>query len=136
MLGAVLAPGFSKTAGSRPGHREAGRHGKDELAIAIFGRSVAHDFCESPAESAEAAKPNVEADVSDTSRGLPEQEHRALHPPALKVTVRSLAERRLEGPDEVGLGYVSDARKTYEIQRLRVSAIHRIAGSKHAAIQL
>src|ERR1700676_5324061 len=111
MLGAALSPGFSKTARSHPGHREAGRHGKHELAIAILGRRVTNDFRERPAESTEAPKPNIKADVGDTSRGLPEQEHRPLHPPALQVTMRRLAKGRPKGPDEMSLGYRSDLRE-------------------------
>src|SRR4029077_19784655 len=103
MLGAVLGPGFSKTARSHPGHGEAGRDGKHELAIAIFRRRIANDVRERSAESAKASKPNVEADVSDAALSLPEQEHRAFDPPTLKVAVRRLPESGFEGPDEMSL---------------------------------
>src|SRR6266853_3278604 len=99
MLGPVLGPGFSKTARSHPGHREAGRYRKNELAIAIFGRRVTHDVRERPAESAKAPKPNIQADVRDAPLSLPQQEHRALDPPSLQVAMGRLAECGLEGPD-------------------------------------
>src|SRR4029077_5423415 len=136
MLGTVLGPGFSKTARSHPGHREAGRDGKNELAIAIFGRGVANDVRERAAESAEAAKPNIETDVRAAPLSLPQQEHRTLHPPALKVPMRCLAEGGLEGTNEMGFGYIRDLRKVGKIQRLRISAIHGVARPQHSAIDL
>src|ERR1700674_1063207 len=136
MLSAAFDPGFSKTARSHPGHREAGRDGKHELAIAVFGRRIANDVGEGPAESAEAAKADVEADVSDAARCLPQQEHRPLHPPALQVAMRRLAESRAKGPYEMSLGNRRDLRQVGDVERLRVGAIHRVACSPHAAIEL
>jgi hypothetical protein len=136
MLGAVLCPGFSKTARSHPGHGEAGRDGKDELAIPIFGRRLTDDVCERSAESAEASKPNIEADICDTSWGLPEQEHRALHPAALKVPMRRLAKRSPKGPDEVRLRHVRDLGKVGDVERPGIGAIDCVAGSKHPPIEL
>src|SRR6202163_1911703 len=136
MLGSGLGPGFSKTARSHPGHREAGRHGKHELAIAIFGRSVADYVAERAAESAEASKPDVEADVRDTSWGLPEQEHRALHAPALQIAMRRLAEGRPEGPDEMSLGNGRHLREAGDVKRLRIGSVDRVPSPQHAAIEL
>src|SRR5258708_38516761 len=108
MVGPVLGPGFSKPARSHAWHREAGRDGKNELAIAIFGRRIAHDIRERPAESAEASKPNIQTDIRDAPLSFPQQEHRALDPPSLQVAMGRLAERGLERPNEVGLGDIRD----------------------------
>src|SRR5258708_9393669 len=108
MLGPVLGPGFSKTARSHPGHRKAGRHGKNELAIAIFGGGVTHDIRERPAESAKASKADIETDIRDAPLSLPEQEHRALDPPSLQVAMRRLPERGLERPHEGRLGVIRE----------------------------
>src|ERR1700682_428014 len=136
MLGAGLGLRFSKTARSHPGHREAGRHGKHELAIAIFGRSVTHDFCERPAESTETSKTNIETDIRDTAWSLPKQEHRPLHPPALQETMRRLAKSCPKGPDEMGLGHRSDLCEVGDVERLRIRAVDRVAGPQHPAIEL
>ena len=113
------AAGFSKTARSRPGHREAGRHGGD------VGRGRGRRVGDSPtivaeraAERAEAAEADVEADVGDAAVGLAQQEHRPLDPPALQVAVRRLAEGRPEGADEVRLGDVRDPRQRRDVERL------------------
>ena len=136
MLRAVLGPGFSKTARSHPGHREAGRHGKNEFAIAIRGRSVTNDFCERPAESTEASETNIETDIRDTAWSLPKQEHRPFHPPALQETMRSLAKSRPKGPDEMGFGDRSDPCEVRDVERLRIRAVDRVAGPQHPAIEL
>ena len=136
MLGTVLCPGFSETARSCPGHGEAGRNGKDELATPIFGRRLTDDVCERAAESAEASKPNIEADIRDTSWGLSEQEHRALHPPALKVPMRRLPEGGFEGPDEVRFRDVRHLGEIGDVKWPRIGAIDGITSPQHAAIQL
>src|SRR4051812_5307655 len=102
---------YSETARSRPGHRAAGRHvlvpGRPR-SLAIPGRGRADDLPERPAERAEADEPDVEADLRDAAIGLPQQEHRPLHPPPLEVAVRRLAERRLKRADEVRLADMGD----------------------------
>src|ERR1700681_4010811 len=136
MLGSGLGPGFSKTARSHPGHREAGRHGKHELAIAIFGRRIAHDVAEGPAESAEASKSDIETDVGDASVRLPQQEHRALHTPALQIAMWGLAKSRSKGPDEMSLGNRRNLREARDVQRLGIGSVDRIPSPQHAAIEL
>src|SRR5688572_1709781 len=101
---------FSKTARShgfsnrhpRPHRGEVDTMGRDDrpMAPAIAGRRLAHDRTEGPAECSQAREGDVEADVRDTPIALAEQEHGALHAPALQVAVRGLAEHRAEAPDE------------------------------------
>src|SRR5260370_41200120 len=102
----------------------------------MFGRRVAHDIRERPAESAKASKPNIETDIRDASLSLPQQEHRALDPPSLPVAMGCLAERGLERPNEVGLGALRYLREIRDVQRHRVRAVHRITRSKHPAVEL
>src|SRR5438477_12723114 len=87
MLFAVLAQGLlqkcSVSAWPHPGHGEAGRRGYHLTASAVVGRIDAHDVAERAAESAQAPKADVEADVGDAAPSPAEQEHRALDPPPL-----------------------------------------------------
>src|SRR5438445_9717293 len=85
MLGAATRRGFSKTAGSHIGHREAARHSFDLGAIAILARAHTDDFPKCTAEGPEAIEADIEADIGDASLGLAQLEHRALDPPALEV---------------------------------------------------
>src|SRR6266487_967575 len=102
-------PRFSKTARSRPRLREAGWDGSEVGGPPpIGGRRLADDVGEGPAERPEAREAHVEADLGHAAVGLPEHEHRALDPAALQVAMRRLAEGGAKGPDEVGLGDVSD----------------------------
>src|SRR6266849_4519213 len=117
MLGSVRGPGFSKTARSHVGHREAARHRFDLGALAIFAGRDADDVTKCAAEGAEAVEADIEADVGDASLGLAQLEHRALDPPALEVAVRRLGE-------------------LVDVEWLRVRAIDRVPGAKHAAIEL
>src|SRR5690242_21701816 len=94
MLWGAILPGFSKTAGSHPAHREAGRRQHPQTALAVLGGSGLEDLGEGPAEGAEAAETDIEADVGDGAVRLAEEGHRALHAPALQVPVRS-EERRV-----------------------------------------
>src|SRR5712692_6518365 len=104
----VFRPGFSKTARSCPGHREAVRDGQDRPALAIGRWRLADDVAKAPAEGAEAGEADVEADVRHTPVGRPQQEHGAFDPPALQVPMRRLAKRCSEGADEVRLRDVGD----------------------------
>src|SRR3954469_11249526 len=135
-LAAAARPGFSETARSRPGHGEAGRHGHAGGARAVLGGRLAHDRAERPAERPQAGEADVEADVGHAAVGLDEQEHRPLDAPALEVAVRRLAERRPERPDEVRLGDVGDPRERGYVERLRVAAVHRVAGAQQTAVGL
>src|SRR5216683_7401116 len=136
MLGSVRALGFSKTARSGPGHDKARGGLNSLLASSVFGRRHADDIAKGPAESAKASEAGVEANVGHASVGLAQHEHRALDAPALEVAMRRLAEGRLEGPDEVGLGNVGDGREVVYIERLRVGAVDRVSGAKHSAVDL
>src|SRR2546423_4098028 len=73
-------------------HLEAIRRLDRRVPGAIVRRRLADDVAERPAEGAQAGKSDVEADVGDAAVGLAQQEHRALNPPPLQVTVRRLAE--------------------------------------------
>src|SRR5437588_8625299 len=92
--------GFSKTAGSRPCHSEAGRRAVSCGAVAVLGRRATDDLPKRPAERAEAHEAHVEADISHAAVALAEHELRALDAPALQVAMRGLAERRPERADE------------------------------------
>src|SRR3954447_16800014 len=127
---------FSKTARSRPRHREAVRNGLDVGSPAVLGRRLADYGPERAAEGAEAREADVEADLGHAALGLPQEEHRPLDAPALKVTVRRLAERGAEGADEVRLRHVGDTRERRDVERLRVAAVHRVSCAEQAAVGL
>src|SRR5437899_5928965 len=123
MLGAVRGPGFSKTARSHVGHREACRHRLHLRALPILARRHADDLSKSAAEGAQAREADVEADVSDGALGLGQLEHRPLDPPALKVSVRGLAERPAEGPYEMSLRHVRHLSEVCDVERLCEGAV-------------
>jgi hypothetical protein len=50
--------------------------------------------------------------------------------------VRRLAERLLEGPDEVRLGDAGDVGQRGDVERLGVGAIHRVARAEQPAVPL
>src|SRR5215210_2331481 len=119
-LGLARLPRFSETAvlvamarRPRPRHDDAGRDvsrgaGAGAPGVAVGrGRHPEH-AAERAAEGAEAREPHLEADLRHGPLGLAQQRHRALEPAALQVTVRRLAERPLERPDEVPLGRQGD----------------------------
>src|SRR5712692_3609778 len=93
MLGAVAHPCFSKTARSHPAHREASRDRHGASARAVRDRRLADDVMESPAERAQAAEADVEADISHAALGFAQKEHRALDAAALEVAVWRFAKR-------------------------------------------
>src|SRR5881409_2241522 len=96
-LGSRWRVGFSKTARShrhpRRGDRPRGRHpdavGRHDgsMTEAVVRRRLTDDLPERAAEGPQAGEADVEADVGDAAVGLAQQEHRALHPPPLQVTV-------------------------------------------------
>src|SRR3712207_310032 len=104
----VARRGFSETARSRVGHREARGDGPDRPAAAVARGRFADDVAERAAERPEAREADVEADVGDAAVGGPQQEHGALDAPALEVAVRRLAEGRAGGADEVRLRGVGE----------------------------
>src|ERR1700716_1850368 len=136
MLGAVRQPGFSKTARSHPGHREARWDGHRDSARAVRDRSLAHDVVKRAAEGAEAGEADVEADVRHAARSLDQQEHCPLDTAALKVAVRRLTKRGAKGPDEMRLRDAGDLGEAVDVERVRVRPVNRIAGTEHAAIAL
>src|SRR3954454_24338008 len=83
---------FSETARSRPGHRKAVRDRQRHRAQPVLRRRLPDDRAEGPAERPEAGEAGVEADLGHAAVGLAQQEHRALHAPALEVAMRRLAE--------------------------------------------
>src|SRR5205823_9933182 len=88
----VSRRGFSKTARSRPGHREAVGYGMDGPTLAVGARCLADDVPKDPTEGTQAAEADVEADVGHTAVGRPQQVHGALDPATLEVAVRGLVE--------------------------------------------
>src|SRR3954451_11427459 len=135
-LNAVRGPRFSETARSRPGHREARRHRRSGAGAAVLARCDADDRAERAAERAEAGEADVEADPGDRVVRRAQQEHGPLDAAALQVAVRRLAERPAERADEVRLADVGDPRERGDVERLRVRAVHRVAGAKEAAVLL
>src|SRR5947207_15676375 len=127
---------FSKTARSRPRHREAVRDGLYVGSSAVDRRRLADDGPEGPAERPEAGEADVQADLRDTPVGLPQEEHRPLDAATLQVAMRGLSESGAKGPDEVRLGDVGDLRERGDVERLRVAPVHRVARPEHAAVGL
>src|SRR5439155_1103916 len=72
----------------------------------------------------------------DAAVGLAQQEHRALHPPPLQVTVRRLPEDGSEAANEVGIGDVSHRGHGADVERLGVGAVHGVAGAQQAPVQV
>jgi hypothetical protein len=136
MLCTVFLSGFSKTARSHPGHREAGWHRQWTSASPVRNGSIADDFVESAAERAKAVEADIEADVGDAAIGFPKQKHRALDSPPLEIAVRRLAKGRSEGPGEMRFRDAGDFGKRRNIKRPGVGPIHRVAGAQHAAVDL
>src|ERR1700694_1723147 len=98
-------PRFSKTARSHPCHGETRGHGSNRAAPSMRRGSLADDVSESAAEGAQAAEPHVKKNVGDIEIAPSQQIHRPLHPPALQVAVRCLAESGPESSDEMGFGH-------------------------------
>src|SRR5207249_10444537 len=105
-------------------------------ARAIVGRVHADDVAEGPAEGAEAGEPDVHADVGDAAARLAQQEHGALHAPALEVAVGRLAESGAKRADEVRLGDARDLGQGGDVEGLGVGAVDRVAGAEHAPVPL
>src|SRR6266480_2468073 len=132
----VLRQGFSKTARSRPGHREAVGDGLDGPTLAIGARRLADDISKDPAERTQAAEADVEADVGHTSIGCPQQVHGALDPATLEIAVRGLVKGCPKGWEEVRLRYVSHPGEGGDVERLRVGSVHGVAGAQHPSVEL
>src|ERR1700687_3103747 len=128
--------GFSKTARSGPCRRESGGPGDDRSALPARRRCLADDVAKATAEGAETGEAHVQADVGHATVGRAQQEHGALDSAALKVPVRRLAKGRSKGSDEVRLGDARDSSEGRDVERLRVGAVHGVAGAEHPAIDL
>jgi hypothetical protein len=146
MLRSRRRGGFSKTARSR-GHsrrkpRPRLRHLETvrcldwRVAQTVARRRFANDLAERAAEGSKAREADIEADVSDASVRLAEQEHRPLDPPSLEVPVRCLPERGAEASAEVELREVGDGGHGADVQGLRVGAVHGVAGAQQAPVQV
>src|SRR6476646_36494 len=128
---------FSETARSRPGSGKAGGDGSQVRgSLPVRRGRFTDDVPEGPAEGAEAAEADIEADLAHARVALPQEEHRSLHAAALQVAMGRFAECGAKGPDEVSLGYVSDPREGRDVEPLRVLAVHCVTGAQHAAVRL
>src|SRR4030088_2138995 len=128
--------GFSETARSCPGHGEAGGDRHDGSAAAVGGWRLADDVAEDPAEGAEAAETDVEADVGHAAIGRAQQEHRAFDSTPLQVPVWRLAKGCAERSDEVRLRDVRNSSEGGQVERLGIGAVHGIARAEHSAVDL
>src|SRR5918997_3389583 len=116
---------FSETARSRPRACEARRNGaKVGGAAPIARRRLVDDRPERPAKGAEARKADVEADLAHLALGLAQEEHRPLNAPTLEVAMRGLAKGGAEGADEVRFRDVGNPSEAWDVERVRVVAIH------------
>src|ERR1700719_2754887 len=136
MLLAAQRPGLSKTAGSRPCHRDAGRRGYDLGTRSIRQRRLANDVMERAAESAQARETNLHADVGHRSLRFAQHEHGALDPAALQVAMRRLAERSTKGPDVMSFRDVGNLGQAGDVETLRVRQIDCVPRAEHAAVDL
>jgi hypothetical protein len=91
---------------------------------------------EGPAERAQAAETNIEANVCYAPIGDTQKKHRALDTPALKIAVRGFSKRRAEGADKVRLRHLRNPRESWKAERFRKRSIHRISGAQHPSIAL
>jgi hypothetical protein len=91
---------------------------------------------EGPAECAEAAETDVEANIRYAPIRSTQEKHSALDAPALEITMRRLAERRAESADEVRFGYFRNSGEPLNAERLRKRAIHCISRPQHPTIAL
>ena len=112
-----------------------GRHDRS-MPRAVARRGLANDLAEDAAERPQAGEADVHADVGDAAVGLAQEEHRALHPPALQIPMRRLPEDGSEGADEVRLGDMRHRGHGTNIERLGVGAVHRVAGAQEAPVQI
>ena len=136
MLGTVFRSGFSKTARSHPGHREARRHWQRASLRAIGNRRRSDDFMESAAERAEAVEADLEADVGHAAIAFPKQKHCALDTASLEIAVRRLTKCRSEGSRKMGFGNTGDPGEGGNVKGTGIGAVHRVAGAKHPTIRL
>jgi hypothetical protein len=89
-----------------------------------------------PAEGAQAAETDVEANIRYVPIRRAQKKHRALDAPPQEIAMRGLAERSAEGTDEMRLGYFRNSRESWNTEQFRERAIHRIPRAQHPAITL
>jgi hypothetical protein len=123
---------------ARPHRRQLDALRCDDRAVAqpVPGWGLADDPPEGATERPEAGESDVEADLGHAPIGLAKQEHRAFDPPSLQVPVRRLAEDVAEAAAEVRRRDVRDGGHRADVERLRIGAVHRIAGTKEAPIHV
>jgi len=146
MLWSRRRGGYSKSARShrhpRRHHRPHGRHleagGRQHRLMphAVVRWRLSDDLPERAAEGPRAGEADVEADVGDAAVGLAQQEHRALHPSSLQVTVRRLPENGAEATDEVRAGEMGHRGHGADVERLEVGAVHGVARAQYAPVQV
>jgi hypothetical protein len=89
---------------------------------------------EDPAERAQAAETDIEANVRYAPIAGSQEKHRPLDAPSLKIAVRGFPESRAEGADEVRLRRPRNPREAWNGKRFRKRAIHRIPCAQHPSI--
>ena len=143
-LAAVAARRFFENAlsagGSQPRHSPARRNPQGRAVASEAGAVARGRFTDDPskgvAERAEAAETDIEANLRHRTIGFAQQLHRPLHPSALKVPMRGLAERGPELAAEVSRRDVSDACERRYIERLGERPVHRVSGPQHPAVAI
>ena len=90
---------------------------------AVGGRRAAVGAGEARRERAEAAQPDVEADVGDRVVGVAQELGRALEPARQQVLVRRRAERAPELAAEVGGREPGGAGERRDVERLAVARV-------------
>src|SRR5438874_6757548 len=103
---------------------------------AVVRWRFADDLPEHADEGSPAGEADVEADIGNGAVGLAQQEHRALHPPPLKVTERRLPEDGSEAADEVRLGDMGHRGHGADVERVGVGAVHGVAGAQQTPVQV
>jgi hypothetical protein len=67
--------------------------------------------------------------------GFAQQEHRALHPPPLQVTVRRLPEDVAETAEEVRLGEMGHRGHGADVEWLGEGPVHGVPGAQQTAVE-
>jgi hypothetical protein len=104
----------------------------DPFSVGRWGST--DDLGECAAERAQTAESDCHADLGHTHVVVAQEEHRSLHPPALKVAVWRLAEDSLELSDEVGSRHVGECGELADVERLSIPAVHVVAGAQEPKI--
>jgi hypothetical protein len=89
---------------------------------------------EAAAETAQAGKANIEANIRHAAISPSQEVHGPFHPTSLQVPMRRLAECGPEGTDEMRFRAESYLRQLSDIEGLRVCHVHSIPGAQHPAV--